>query len=150
MPSYESVEVTASTRICCDLSSRTPVENAEIVPLRTVTRDRPCSFTPTESRFGFGQLRWPLPGPVMLCPPRSTVIPSAPTMSASPPQVRSCPSTKSFVMVWPHPAVEGATLAEALGAPALAELGAPLFGGWQAAATSTAMTKERRIVRKPK
>jgi hypothetical protein len=53
------------------------------------------------------------------------------------------------VSVWPHPAVDGATVADALGAPGLVD-GAVAFGSWHAAATRAARTRMRRIVRKPK
>src|SRR5207237_1037764 len=73
-----------------------------IVPLRTVTFVCPPVRTPTESSWGSGQVCGPIPGPVIVRPPRSRVMLSALMTKASVVQVMSFARRKSVVTRWPH------------------------------------------------
>src|SRR5438552_13364275 len=135
-----------------------PVENWLIVPLRMVTFVCPPVRTPTESSCGSGQVCGPIPGPVIVRPPRSRVTLSALMTKASVVQVMSFARRKSVVTRWPHCAFCAAALIAGVGVgepleagltaadvEAVGEASAPGRAVWQAraATTSSAMPAAR-------
>src|SRR5713101_3276347 len=105
-----------------------PVENAVVLPLRIVTPVWPPTRTPTLSSWGSGQVCGPIPGPVRVCPPRSTVMLSETMTMPSPAHVRSFARVKlSLTRIAQVPwrvgyvsVGDGAGVAEALAATELA------------------------------
>src|SRR5437867_13290365 len=100
-----------------------PVENWLIVPFRIVTFVCPPVRTPTESSCGSGQVYGPIPGPVFVRSPRSSVTLSALITKASVVQVMSFASRKSAVMRWAHCALCAVALIAGVG------VGDPLAAG---------------------
>ena len=140
-----------------------PVENWLIVPLRMVTFVCPPVRTPTESSCGSGQVCGPIPGPVIVRPPRSSVTLSALMTKASVVQVMSFARRKSAETRWPHCALCAVALMAGVGvgeplaagltaadADAAGEASAPGRPVWQAtpATTSSAMPPARTRISK--
>src|SRR5882762_8288804 len=119
-----------------------PVENWLILPLRIVTFVCPPVRTPTLSSCGCGQVWGPIPGPVMVWPPRSSV-------------------TLSALMRCPHCALCGATVSAgvavgvpdvAAGAPEVDVVGDACTCGpaaWQATAVTTSSAMQAALTRIP-
>src|SRR3981081_3016938 len=134
-----------------------PVENWLIVPLRIVTFVCPPVRTPTLSSCGSGHVWGPIPGPVIVWPPRSSVTLSALITNASVVQVISLARTKSVLMRCPHCAFCGTTLRAgvAVGVPDALAAAVEAVGeawacgpvAWQATAVMTSSAMPAALTR---
>src|SRR5437867_11634404 len=100
-----------------------PEEKSSTEPFRIVTLSCPPTLLPTDWRLGRGQVGVPVPGPVIFLPPRSIVMPLAPTTIASPGHFISAARTMDSLIVSPHSAVPAAGLPAAGVATALVGAG---------------------------
>src|SRR5262245_5437814 len=93
-----------------------PDENSSTEPFRIVTPSCPETLTPTDCRFGRGQVGLPEPGPVIFLPPRSIVMPDAPTTIASPGHFMSAARAIDSRTVSPHWTARGRGRADGVAA----------------------------------
>src|SRR5262245_51985974 len=90
-------------RLSRTLRTPTPIANPRTEPFRMVTPERSSFATPTSQICVRGQRLTSLPSPEIVCPFRSSVMPSAPiTRPLLGQPVRSRSSVVSVVMVSPH------------------------------------------------